>query len=77
MYVNISWEEYIRLDKIIGVFKKEIPHIKNEKTLKRVRYDKKIKTIVLTDKGVYKIPIRAETIAYRVNRKAGGINGRQ
>lgn len=75
MYVNIGWEEYIRLKNMIGIFKKEKSEIYLQEKGKRIRFDKEIKSIILTDKGVIRIPIRSETVAKRINRENGGING--
>ncbi|MFA5479109.1 MAG: hypothetical protein WC002_02085 [Candidatus Muiribacteriota bacterium] len=76
MYVDIGWEEYIRLKNIIGVFKKENSKITVDAPSKRVRYDKEVKSVILTKKGQIRIPIRSETIAKRVNFRNGGIDGK-
>jgi hypothetical protein len=75
MYVNIGWEEYLRLKNIIGIFKKDNSEIFLQEKGKRIRFDKEIKSIILTDKGLLRIPIRSETVAKRINRENGGING--
>ncbi|MCK9225141.1 MAG: hypothetical protein M0R46_07655 [Candidatus Muirbacterium halophilum] len=75
MYVNIGWEEYLRLKNIIGIFKKSNTELFLQEKGKRIRFDKEIKTIILTDKGLLRIPIRTETVAKRINRVNGGKNG--
>lgn len=76
MYVNIGWEEYLNLNKVIGIFKKDGVDLNIKSKAKRIRYDKSIKTLILTEDLLYRIPIRSETIAKRINRENGGINGK-
>ncbi|MFW5782126.1 MAG: hypothetical protein ACOCWO_02410 [Candidatus Muiribacteriaceae bacterium] len=73
MYVNIGWEEFIRSQDIIGLFNKESCEFYVMKKARRIRYDKKVRTVILTDEGMYRVPIKTDTIAERTNRTYGGI----
>jgi regulator of extracellular matrix RemA (YlzA/DUF370 family) len=74
MYVNIGWEEYLKFSDIIAVLKKSSVDLNLKEKGKRIRFDKETKTFILTDDKLYKVSIRSETIANRVNSKHGGVN---
>ncbi|PLX16856.1 MAG: hypothetical protein C0601_09010 [Candidatus Muiribacterium halophilum] len=75
MYVNIGWEEFLRLKDITGIFKRTSTDIIVDGKKKRIRYDKKTKTVILTEDQIYSVPIRSETIAKRIMSENGGLNG--
>jgi|GEM_PF-7126099 len=75
MYVNIGWEEFLRLRDITGIFKRTSSEITVEGKKRRIRYDKKTKTVIVTDDCIYRVPIRSETISKRIASENGGLNG--